>query len=505
MDNNDLTALRQDALAMGGPKRIEAQHAHGKLTARERLDTLLDPDSFEEYGLLGRGIIQPERTPADGVVCGIGRIDGRSVALIAYDFTVLAGTIGATGEAKATRIRERARVERLPLIWLIDSAGARVQEVGSTEAFTASGALFYEQVALSGVVPQVAAVMGPGVAGTAYIPALTDLVIMVKGTSSLALGGPPLVKATVGEDISMEELGGSRVHTRESGVGDLEAPDDPTCLQWVRQYLSYFPSHHSEAPPRVESVAPDATGLDDILPEDPRRAYDMREILRRIVDADSLFEIKPKFARNIVVALARLGGQPVGIVASQPSVLSGAIDNDAADKATRFVELCDAFGIPLVFFQDVPGFLVGSRVEKAGIIRHGAKLLFAVSRANVPKLTVIVRKAYGAGYYVMCGRAFGCDLLLAWPTAEISLMGAEGVVEIAFRREVAESENPEATKAHLLAKFKDMIDIKRAAEANLIDDLIEPGETRERLIKGLQRICRKQPRPSEGKHGVRPV
>ncbi len=505
MNSSDLEKMRGSALAMGGEKRIASQHASGKLTVRERLEKLLDPGSFEEFGMLGRAAHQPERTPADGAVTGTGRIDGRPVAVIAYDFTVLAGTIGEIGEVKATRMRERAQIERMPLIWLIDSAGARVQEAGSTEAFTASGALFYEQVAMSGVVPQVAAVMGPGVAGTAYIPALADLVIMTKSTSSLALGGPPLVKATVGEEISMEELGGSRVHTRESGVADLEAADDPECIDMIRRYLSYFPSHYTEAPPRYEPVEPDSVDLDGILPEDPRRPYDMREILLRVVDGSSFFELKPKFASNIIIALARLGGRPVGVVASQPSVLSGAIDNDAADKAARFVELCDAYGIPLVFFQDVPGFLVGSRVEKAGIIRHGAKLLYAVSQADVPKLTIVVRKAYGAGYYVMCGRAFGCDLLLAWPTAEISLMGAEGVVEIAFRREVAQSENPEATRQHLLDKFKQRIDIRRAAQFNLIDDLIEPSETRSRLIAGLERLQRKQPRRVDRKHGVRPV
>ena len=447
-------------------------------------------------------------TPADGVVTGFGTIDGRMASVIAYDFTVMAGSMGKTAEIKCNRAREIAYTKRMPMIWLIDSAGARIQEAIGSRNFAGSGLLFREESIMSGVVPQVAAMMGPGAAGTAYIPALADFVPMVKGTSNMALGGPPLVKAVVGEEISAEDLGGSRVHCEISGVGDLEVADDRACLDAIRTYLSYFPSNNTERPPVAVCADPvdrrDAELL-DIVPDSARRAYDVKKVVRAIVDRESFFEIKPGWAKNIVVGLARLDGAPVGVVANQPLVLGGALDLDAADKAARFIMLCDAFNVPLVFFQDVPGFMVGSKVERAGIIRHGAKMLYAVSEATVPKLTVVQRKAYGAGYFVMCGRGYEPDLIVAWPTAEISVMGPEGGTNIIFRKEIAAAANPEDERARRIADFRKLIDPYVAAGAALIDDVIDPRETRPTLVRALQMAKTKKVERPWKKHGVMPV
>src|SRR5947199_6966608 len=327
--------------------------------------------------------------------------------------------------------------------------------------FAGSGHLFREEVTMSGVVPLVAAMLGPCAAGTAYIPGLADFVPMVVGQGAMALAGPHLTKAVTGEDISMEELGGARVHCRVSGVGDLEVKDDHECIEVVKRYLSFFPPNCEERPPVREAQDPDdrmSERLLDIVPESARHPYDMYDVIGEIVDGGEILDIKPKFAKTIITCLARFGGQPVGIVANQPKQLGGILENDSADKAARFVNLCDAFNIPLVFLQDVPGFMVGSKVEHAGIIRHGAKMLYAVSRATVPKVTVVIRKAYGAGYYVMCGKAYEPDLVVAWPSAEISVMGAEGAVNIIFRKQIDAADDPEKAREELVANFKKIID-----------------------------------------------
>jgi acetyl-CoA carboxylase carboxyltransferase component len=508
-----LAARRSRARAMGGEDAIRKQHAAGKLTARERIELLFDPGSFSEIGLHATHAgIAPDLagrdTPADGMITGVGKIDGRFAAAIAYDFTVMAGSMGRTAELKGNRAREIALTKRMPMIWLIDSAGARIQEAIGSRNFAATGLLFREESIMSGVVPQVAAMMGPGAAGTAYIPALSDFVPMVRGTSNMALGGPPLVKAVVGEDVTAEELGGSKVHCEISGCADLEVADDRECIAVIREYLSYFPSSNRELPP-VRACSDPVDRRDEdlltIVPDSPRRAYDVRKVLRGVVDDRHIFEIKPGWARNVVTALARLGGHPVGLVASQPQVLGGALDNDAADKAARFIMLCDAFNVPLVFFQDVPGFMVGSKVERAGIIRHGAKMLYAVSEATVPKLTVVLRKAYGAGYYVMCGRAYEPDLIVAWPTAEISVMGPEGGTNIVFRREIAAAADPVAERARRVDEFRKLIDPYIAAGAALIDDVIDPRDTRPILVRGLQMAKTKTVERPWRKHGVMPV
>ena len=425
--------------------------------------------------------------PADGVVTGYGCVDGRWVAVAAYDFTVMAGSMGMTGEIKVARLRELALTKRIPIVWLLDSAGARIQEaVGSL--FAGTGHLFREEVVMSGVVPQVAALMGPCAAGTAYIPGLADFVPMVSGRGSMALAGPHLVRAAIGEDVTQEELGGARVHCRKSGVGDLECESDEECIERIQQYLSYFPSHCEAAPPVLpvsDPVDRMEDALLDVLPDSNRKPYDMYDVIRLIVDDGSWFDLKPKWARTIITCFARMGGRPVGIVASQPRHLGGILDNDSADKAARFVTLCDAFGIPLVFLVDVPGFMVGTKVEAAGIIRHGAKLLHAVAAATVPKITVVLRKAYGAGYYVMNGRAYEPDLIVAWPSAEISVMGAEGAVEIVFRKQVEAAEDPAAEKAKLIDAYRGLIDVYVAAGNGMIDDVIDPRETRPTIIRAL--------------------
>jgi methylmalonyl-CoA decarboxylase subunit alpha len=489
----DLAERRAKAKLGGGEEKIAKQHAAGKLTARERVDLLMDSGTFTELGLHAgihhsvRGL-EDRDAPADGVITGYGKVDGRLVAVAAYDFTVMAGSMGMTGEIKVGRLRELALTKRLPFVWLLDSAGARIQEaVGSL--FAGSGHLFREEVVMSGVIPQVAALMGPCAAGTAYIPGLADFVPMVKGRGSMALAGPHLVRAAVGEDVTQEELGGSRVHCRKSGVGDLEVVDDEECIARVKQYLSYLPSHNREAPPRrttadpVERIEED---LLDILPESNRTPYDMYDVIRRIVDDGEWLDLKPQFAKTIITCFARFGGRPVGIVANQPRQRGGILDNDSADKAARFVNLCNAFGLPLVFLQDVPGFMVGTKVEEAGIIRHGAKMLHAVANATVPKITVVLRKAYGAGYYVMNGRAYEPDLIVAWPTAEISVMGAEGAVEIVMRRQIEEAEDPTAKKAELVDAYRQIIDVYVAAGNGMIDDVIDPRETRPVICRALE-------------------
>ncbi len=509
---DDLAARREQIRLGGGAEKIARQHAAEKLTARERIALLIDDGTFVELGIHGRPHFSQAATadrdaPADGVITGYGKCDGRLVAVAAYDFTVMAGSMGMTGELKVTRLRELALTKRIPLIWLLDSAGARIQEaVGSL--FAGSGHLFREEVVMSGVVPQIAALMGPCAAGTAYIPGLADFVPMVRGRGSMALAGPHLVRAAIGEDVTQEELGGSRVHCRRSGVGDLEVPDDPACIEAIRRYLSFFPSHCEQAPPLLACEDPIDRADDallEILPESNRKPYDMYEVIRRIVDHGEYFDLKPQWAKTIITCLARFGGRPAGIVANQPKQLGGILDNDSADKAARFINLCNAYGIPLVYLMDVPGFMVGTKVEEAGIIRHGAKMLYATANATVPKITVITRKAYGAGYYVMCGRAYEPDLIVAWPTAEISVMGAEGAVEIIFRKQIEESEDPVAARQALIENFRKIIDVYIAAGNDMIDDVIDPRETRATICRALELAEGKRVERPWKRSGVVPV
>jgi acetyl-CoA carboxylase carboxyltransferase component len=508
----DLQARREQIKLGGGEAKIARQHEQDKLTARERLALLIDEGTFVEMGIHGRPhssqrAMDGVEAPADGVITGYGKIGGRMVAVCAYDFTVMAGSMGMTGELKVTRLRELAVTKRIPFIWLLDSAGARIQEaVGSL--FAGSGHLFREEVVMSGVIPQIAALMGPCAAGTAYIPGLADFVPMVKGRGSMALAGPHLVRAAVGEDVTQEELGGSRVHCRKSGVGDMEVADDEECIQRIKEYLSFMPQNCEAPPPRravSDPIERAEQALLDVLPESNRKPYDMYEVIRRIVDDGDYFDLKGQWAKTIITCFARFGGRPAGIVANQPKQLGGILDNDSADKAARFVNLCNAFSIPLVFLMDVPGFMVGTKVEAAGIIRHGAKMLYAVANATVPKITVITRKAYGAGYYVMNGRAYEPDLIVAWPSAEISVMGAEGAVEIVMRRQVDEAEDPAAKKAELIEAYRKIIDVYIAAGNDMIDDVIDPRETRETICRALEMAAGKKIERPYKKSGVVPV
>jgi acetyl-CoA carboxylase carboxyltransferase component len=514
----DLEARRAKVREMGGADKVDKQHKRGKWTARERLASFFDDGVFFELGThgtqmgLAAGPDGTDKPPADAVVCGFGKVDGRMVCCAAYDFTVKGGSIGYTGEEKVTRLRAMSLRGRWPMIWLVDSGGARI-DPGASHAdmislFAGSGHLFREQVIMSGVVPQVAAMVGPGAAGTAYIPGLADFVPMVKNVGSLALGGPALVKAVTGQDISEQELGGSKLHSEVSGVGDGEYENDEACLRAAKKYLSYLPSSCDEAPPDVPCTDPvdrRDESLIDLLPDSTRKPYDMYKLIRAVVDHGDLLDIKPRFARSVITCFARIGGRSVGVVANQPMHLGGILDVDSADKAARFIQICDAFNVPLVFLQDVPGFMVGSKVEHAGIIRHGAKMLHVMSAATVPKITVVVRKAYGAGYYVMCGRAYEPDLIVSWPTGEISVMGAEGMVGIAARKLFGDAEPPPEAKKAIVEGIQKNIDIYKVAGWGLVDEVIDPRDTRRVIAWGLELSRHKTIERPAKKRGVIPV
>jgi acetyl-CoA carboxylase carboxyltransferase component len=510
----DLHRRRARAYQMGGDDKVARQHEKGKLSVRERIDLLFDDGTFVEFGLLATGKstkgedYDPDKTAADGVITGHGKVEGRDVYVIAYDFTVMAGSIGFVGEAqKTSRVRDLAMRNRCPIVWLLDSAGARIQDAtGST--FASTGFLFWDQVNMSGVVPQVSAMMGPCSAGTAYIPGLSDFVPMVKETSSMSLAGARLVKAATGEEVTDHEMGGSQVHCYQSGVGDNEVEDDAACIASVREFLGFLPSNNTEPPPlKPTDDPPDrlVEGLEKIVPTNMRQAYDMRKVIRKIADDNHFFEVKPAWAKNIIIGFVRMAGRPVGVVANQPMVKAGSLDNDSADKAARFIRMCDAFNVPLLFVQDVPGFIVGKEVESKGIIRHGAKMLYAVSEATVPKITVIVRKAYGAGYYVMCGKGYYPDLIVAWPTAEISVMGPEGAVNIIFNKQIDAAEDPAATRKVYEDMIRETISPYIAASWGMIDDVIDPAETRKVIIEGLEIASRKKVERPWRKHGNIPV
>lgn len=514
----ELEARRAAIRGMGGAEKVAKQYARGKMTARERLAAFFDDGAFIEIGAHGTqmgpsaGPDGTDKPPADAVVTAFGKVAGRMVTSAAYDFTVKGGSIGYTGEEKVTRLRSMALRGRWPIVWFIDSAGARI-DPGSNHpdmisAFAGTGHLFREQVIMSGVVPQVAAMVGPGAAGTAYIPGLADYVPMVKGIGSLALAGPALVKAMTGQDIGEQELGGSKVHSEVSGVGDGEFEDDAACIAAVKKYLSYLPSNCDEPPPDAPCDDPidrRDEALLDLLPDSTRKPYDMYKLLRAVVDRGEVFDVKPRFARSIITCFAHIGGKSVGIVANQPAHLGGILDSDSADKAAHFIQICDAFNVPLVFFQDVPGFMVGSKVEHAGIIRHGAKMLHVMSAATVPKLTVVVRKAYGAGYYVMCGRAYEPDLIVSWPSGEISVMGADGMVSIAARKLFGDAEPPVDVKKQIIQQLQRNIDVYKVAGWGLVDDVIDPRDTRRVLAWGLELAAHKRVERPTKRHGVIPV
>ncbi len=508
----ELRKRRESALLGGGPDRINAQHAKGKLTARERIDLLLDAGSFQELDMFVRHRctdfdMMNRRPTGDGVVTGYGTIDGRPMCVFSQDFTVFGGSLSETYAEKICKLMDHATRVGVPLIGLNDGGGARVQE--GVVSLAGYAEIFLRNTLASGVIPQISAILGPCAGGAVYSPAITDFIFMVEDTSYMFLTGPNVVKTATHEDVTFEELGGAHTHSTKSGVAHFMTQDDRHCLMLVRELLSFLPLNNVESPPVRECTDPVNRmdeALNTLVPEDPKKPYDMREVIGPIVDDGNFFEVHTHWAENIIVGFARLNGRPVGIVANQPAVLAGALDIDASVKGARFVRFCDAFNIPLLTFVDVPGFLPGTDQEYRGIIRNGAKLLYAFAEATVPKLTVITRKAYGGAYDVMSSKHIRGDLNLAWPTAEIAVMGPKGAVEILFRKEIAEASNGEARESELIkeyaAKFANPF---VAAERGYVDDVIEPSTTRPKLIAGLELFKNKRDTNPPKKHGNIPL
>jgi acetyl-CoA carboxylase carboxyltransferase component len=499
--------LRAKALK-GGTRYLPKLREQHKLTVRERLDLLLDQDSFVEDGLLAN--VLAEELPADGVVTGLGTIEGRQVAVMANDPTVKAGSWGARTVEKILRIQETAGRLRIPLFYLVDSAGARItDQIDMFPGRRHAGRIFYNEVQLSGVVPQICLLFGPSAAGGAYIPAFCDVVVMVEGNASMYLGSPRMVEVVVGEKVDLEELGGARMHCTVSGCGDALVADDKEAIEFARAYFRYMPQHAGEKPGSCSGKPPRAGSkpIGDLIPEAANQGYDMRKVIDAVVDEDSWVEIKKLFAKEILTGFARLDGQPVGILANQPMQKGGVLFNDSADKAARFIWLCDAFEIPLLFVADVPGFMIGTDVERAGIIRHGAKMITAVAEATVPKISVIVRKAYGAGLYAMAGPAFESDAVIALPSAQIAVMGPEPAVNAVFYNKLADLPESEraAKRKQLEDEYREDVDLYKLAANLIVDDVVEPERLREDLIKRFRAYAsRVSPRPSR-KHGVPPV
>lgn len=502
-----LAELVRTAQAGGKPKYHEANAAKGKLFARDRLERLLDGGSFVEDGMLANALAGD--LPADGVVTGLGRIDGRPVAVMANDSTVKAGSWGKRTVEKIIRIQEVAMKRRCPMLYLVDSAGARItDQVEMFPGRRGAGKIFYNQVQMSGVVPQVCLLFGPSAAGGAYIPAFCDVVVMVNKNASMYLGSPRMAEMVIGERVTLEEMGGARMHTGESGCGDVLVKTEPEALDWCRQYLGYFPGNFAGRPPRAESVEPaDSPAIDDIVPTAQNKLFDIKQVIDALVDAGSFLEIKQRFAKELVTGLARLDGHPVGILANNPRQKGGVLFVDSADKAARFINLCDAFNIPLLYLADVPGFMIGSKVEREGIIRHGAKMISAVSSATVPRISVVVRKAYGAGLYAMCGPGFEPDCTIALPQAMIAVMGPEAAVNAVFARKIAElpEEAREAFVAEKRAEFAADVDIVKLASELVIDAIVAGSHLREELIRRFAFYREGYILPAQRKHGVTPV
>lgn len=507
-----LRMAREEARLGGGEERIAKQHAAGKLTARERLDLLLDRGSFRELDMFvrhraaGFGIEQT-RPYGDGVVTGYGTIDGRLVYVFSQDFTVFGGSLGEAHAAKICKIMDLAMKVGAPVIGLNDSGGARIQE--GVAALGGYAEIFLRNVLASGVIPQISAIMGTCAGGAVYSPALTDFILMVKGTSHMFITGPGVIKAVTGEDVPFEELGGAMTHSTKSGVAHFAAENEEHCLQLIRKLLSFIPQNNMEDPP-IMPPTDDPQRMDDaldsIIPDNPNKPYDMRDIIRRVVDNGDYFEVQEHWARNITIGFARLDGHSVGIVAQNPAFLAGVLDIDSSVKAGRFVRFCDCFNIPLITFVDVPGFLPGVAQEHGGIIRHGAKLLYAYCEATVPKITVITRKGYGGAYDVMSSKHIRGDINYAWPTAEIAVMGPEGAVNIIFRKEIASAEDPDAKREELIREYRERFaNPYIAAERGYIDDIIEPRETRPRLIEALRMLQNKRDHNPPKKHGNIPL
>jgi acetyl-CoA carboxylase carboxyltransferase component len=499
--------LREKA-RKGGTRYLPKLREQNKLTARERLDLLLDEGSFVEDGLFANALA--DDLPADGVVTGLGTIEGRQVAVMANDPTVKAGSWGARTVEKIVRIQETAGRIRVPLFYLVDSAGARItDQIDMFPGRRHAGRIFFNEVQLSGVVPQICMLFGPSAAGGAYIPAFCDVVVMVEGNASMYLGSPRMVEVVVGEKVTLEELGGARMHATESGLGDALVGDDREAIEFAKAYFRYVPQRSGEKPARCEPRAPKPgqKSLGDLIPAEPNRGYDMRKVIDAVVDEGSWLEIKKLFAKEILVGFARLDGDVVGVVANQPMQKGGVLFNDSADKAARFIWLCDAFEIPLLFLADVPGFMIGTDVERRGIIRHGAKMISAVSEATVAKISVIVRKAYGAGLYAMAGPAYDSDAVLALPSAQIAVMGPEPAVNAVFFNKLAElpEEQREARRKELEDEYREDVDLYKLAANLIVDDVVEPDDLRDALVKRFRAYSSRTAPRVDRKHGVFPV
>ena len=496
----------------GGPERRERQHREGKLTARERVGLLLDEDSFEEldqlveHRCLDFGMAE-QKIPGDGVVSGYGRIDGRLVYVFAQDFTVFGGSLSETNARKICKVMDLAMETGAPVIGLNDSGGARIQEgVASLGGYAD---IFLRNTLASGVVPQISAIMGPCAGGAVYSPAITDFNIMVKNTSYMFVTGPEVIRTVTHEEVTKEELGGAMTHNAKSGVAHFAAEDDRACLALIRELFSFMPSNNLEEPPLRATDDPldrEAPELDELVPADPMKPYDIKQLLRAVVDEGRFLEVHEYFAPNLVVGFARFGGRTVGIVGNQPAHLAGCLDIDASVKGARFVRFCDAFNIPLVTFEDVPGFLPGTAQEFGGIIRHGAKLLYAFAEATVPKITVITRKAYGGAYCVMASKHLRTDLNYAWPSAEIAVMGPEGAVGVLYRRELQAATDPEALRARRVAEFRERFaNPFVATERGFVDAIIQPRQTRAKITAGLEMARTKRTHNPPKKHGSIPL
>ena len=507
-----LEEMRAQARLGGGQARIDRQHDRGKLTARERIEQLLDSGTFRELDMfvthrtVGFGI-EEQKYLSDSVVTGWGKIDGRLVYVFSQDFTVYGGSLGEVHAEKVCKIMDLAIKNGAPVIGINDSGGARIQE--GVVSLAAYAYVFLRNVLASGVVPQISAIMGPCAGGAVYSPAMTDFILMVKETSFMHITGPDVIRTVTREEVTSEELGGAMVHNQKSGVAHFAAEDEEDGFYQIRKLLSYLPQNNMEDPPFVPTKDPADRSdeeLNSLVPDNPNKPYDMRDVIRRVVDDGDFFEVQEHWAQNIVVGFARLGGFSVGIVAQQPMILAGVLDIDASTKAARFVRFCDCFNIPIVTFEDVPGFLPGVTQEHGGIIRNGAKLLYAYCEATVPKITIITRKAYGGAYDVMSSKHIRGDISYAWPSAEIAVMGPDGAVNIIFRKQIAEADDPDAERARLVQEYRDTFANPYVAAARgYIDDVIDPRQTRPRLIEALQMLQNKRDTNPPKKHGNIPL
>ncbi len=509
---NYLRELREQAIHSASETAVEKQHAKGKLTARERIELLLDPGSFEELDTFVRHRthdfeMDKNRPWGDAVVTGYGTVDGRPIFVFSQDFTVFGGSLGEVMAEKMCKIMDLAAKVGAPVIGLNDSGGARIQE--GVVSLGAYGDVFVRNVQCSGVIPQISVIMGPCAGGAVYSPAMTDFIFMVKETSHMFITGPEVIKTVTGEEVEFEALGGAMTHNSKSGVAHFASESEEKCLEDVRYLIGFLPQNNLEMPPHVEPYDdPERQDpeLDTLVPDDPSKPYDMRDVIARIVDDEDFFEVQEHFAQNIVIGFARLDGYPVGIVGNQPKHMAGVLDIDSSCKGARFVRTCDAFNIPIITFTDVPGFMPGTSQEWGGIIRHGAKLLYAFTEATVPKLTVVTRKAYGGAYDVMNSKHMLADFNFAWPTSEVAVMGPEGAVNIIYRRDIAESPTPDERRAKLMDDYKARFaNPYAAAERGYIDDVIEPRQTRPKLIRALRTLQTKRVEQPKRKHGNIPL